>query len=153
MLETSWWAPGGWIVVIDALPLGSWHHEHERSTTHRRAPTDYDADHVLLSVVRWVNGEVQIRLDCGPVFDYGRVPARWEYTGAGYREAVARGEGSDPELRLTTDLSVGFQGSRAIARTLVKQGERRFVALSWSEHVPPRTSEEAWSRMVWTCRH
>jgi hypothetical protein len=40
VLKTNWCAPGGWIVVIDALLMGPWHHEHERSTTHRRAPTD-----------------------------------------------------------------------------------------------------------------
>ncbi len=57
--------------------------------THRRAPTDYDADHVLLRMVRCVHGEVQLTLDCEPVFDYGRAAAHWEYTGAGYRHGVA----------------------------------------------------------------
>jgi alpha,alpha-trehalase len=128
VLETSWWSPEGWTVVIDALPLGSWHHEHERSTTHRRAPTDYDADHVLLSLVRCVNGEVQIRLDCGPVFDYGRVRARWEYTGAGYREAVAQRRRIRSGAAAHDGAERRLRGSRAIARTLVKQGERRFVA-------------------------
>ena len=66
---------GGWIVVRDVLLIGPWHHEHDRSKTHRRSPTDYDADHVLLRMVRCVNGEVQVNLDCEPVFDYGRAPA------------------------------------------------------------------------------
>jgi len=95
ILETSWWTPGGWLIVRDALLMGSWHHETERSTSHRRAPTDYDADHVLLRVVRCVNGEVQLRMDCSPVFDYGRGPAQWEYAGTGYHEAVANGSGSN----------------------------------------------------------
>src|ERR671937_594921 len=73
VLETSWGTRGGWIIVRDALLIGPWHHEHERSHTHRRAPTDYDADHVLLRTVRCVNGEVQVQLDCEPVLDYGRV--------------------------------------------------------------------------------
>src|SRR6188472_410940 len=30
VLETSWWAPGGWIIVRDALLMGPWHHEDER---------------------------------------------------------------------------------------------------------------------------
>ena len=38
--------------------------------------------------MRCVNGEVQLSLDCEPVFDYGREPARWEYAGDGYHEAV-----------------------------------------------------------------
>ena len=65
----------------DVLLIGPWHHEDQRSGTHRRAPTDYDAEHVLLRTVRCVNGEVQVVLDCHPVFDYGRAPAAWEYTG------------------------------------------------------------------------
>jgi GH15 family glucan-1,4-alpha-glucosidase len=153
VLETSWWAPGGWLVVTDALLMGPWHHETERSATHRRAPTDYDADHVLLRMVRCVNGAVQVRLDCTPVFDYGRKQARWEYVGDGYHEALAAAPEIDRPLRLTTDLAVGFEGPQATARTLLKEGETRFVALSWSEHAPPRTAQEAAARLRWTCHH
>ena len=153
VLETSWWTPGGWLVVRDALLMGPWHHETERSTTHRRAPTDYDADHVLLRIVRCVNGEVQLRMDCAPMFDYARAPARWEYSGPGYHDAVATGEGSDVQLRLTSDLNIGFEGDLATSRTLLTQGDWRFVALSWSEHAPPRTVEEARTRMTWTAHH
>ncbi|MFG1999673.1 glycoside hydrolase family 15 protein [Spirillospora sp. NPDC048911] len=151
VMETTWWTHGGWLVVTDALLMGPWHHETERSHTHRRAPTDYDADHVLLRMVRCVNGQVQVRLDCMPNFDYGRAPARWEHTGAGYHEAVARGNGVS--LRLTTDMNVGFEGSLATSRTLLKQGEARYVALSWSEHEPPHTYEDAHERLVWTVHH
>ena len=89
VVETSWWTPGGWLVVTDALLMGPWHHEDERSNTHRRAPTDYDAAHVLLRVLRCVNGKVQVDMDCTPAFDYGRVPPRWSYPGDGYHEAIA----------------------------------------------------------------
>ena len=136
VMETTWWTPGGWLVVTDALLMGPWHHETERSHTHRRAPTDYDADHVLLRMVRCVNGQVQVRLDCMPVFDYGRAPARWEHTGDGLPRGASRAATAST-LRLTTDMNVGFEGSLATARTLLKQGETRFVALSWSEHAPP----------------
>src|SRR6266705_405780 len=118
VLETSWWTPGGWLVVTDALLMGPWHHDHERSGTHRRAPTDYEADRVLLRLIRCVNGQVQVRMDCNPVFDYGRHPAQWEYVGEGYREALASAEGAERSLRLTTDLNVGFEGPLATARTL-----------------------------------
>ena len=73
VLETTWWTPGGWLVVTDALLMGPWHHDHERSGTHRRAPTDYEADRVLLRLIRCVNGQVQVGMDCNPVFDYGRL--------------------------------------------------------------------------------
>ena len=153
VLETSWWIPGGWLVVTDALLIGPWHHDHERSATHRRAPTDYDADPVLLRLLRCVNGQVQVRMSCHPVFDYGRRPARWEYAGEGYCEALASAEGAERPLRLTTDLNVGFEGPLAIARTLLKEGQACFVALSWSEHAPPRTLEEADARLTWTAHH
>jgi alpha,alpha-trehalase len=153
VLETSWGTRGGWIIVRDLLLIGPWHHEEERAYTRRRSPTDYDADHVLLRLVRCVNGEVQVNLDCEPRFDYGRSPARWEYDGTGYHEAVATCTAVDTTLRLTTSMRVGFEGPRATARTLMKEGQTLFVALAWSEHPAPKTYEEAYSRHVWTAHH
>jgi GH15 family glucan-1,4-alpha-glucosidase len=153
VLETSWGSGSGWIIVRDVLLIGRWHHEHDRSHTHRRAPTDYDADHVLLRTVRCVNGEVQLLLDCEPKFDYGRDPANWEYSGDGYNQGVARSKDGSVELKLTTDLRLGFEGSRATARHMMKEGETIYAALSWSEHAPPQEIEEAYERMVWTAHH
>ncbi len=153
VLETSWGTGSGWIIVRDVLLIGQWHHEHERSHTHRRAPTDYDADHVLLRTVRCVNGEVQLLLDCEPKFDYGRDPAHWEYSGDGYFEGLARSSDGSVELKLTTDLRLGFEGSRAVGRHLMKEGEMVFCALSWSEHAPPHNVSEAYKRLVWTAHH
>jgi GH15 family glucan-1,4-alpha-glucosidase len=153
VLETSWGTRGGWIIVRDVLLIGPWHHEADRSKTHRRSPTDYDADHVLLRCVRCVNGEVQVLLDCEPVFDYGRTAAHWEYAGAGYHHATATAEGQEVELALTTDMNVGFEGARATARTLMKDGDTAFVALSWSDHPAPQDYDEAYSRLVWTAHH
>jgi GH15 family glucan-1,4-alpha-glucosidase len=91
--------------------------------------------------------------DCEPAFDYGRRRARWEYTDMGYHQGVARADIADLELRLTTDMRIGFEGPRATARTLLKEGDTRFCALSWSQHPPPRTYEEAYRRLVWTAHH
>jgi GH15 family glucan-1,4-alpha-glucosidase len=153
VLETSWGTPTGWIIVRDVLLIGPWHHESELSKTHRRAPTDYDADHVLLRTVRCVTGEVQVTLDCEPVFDYGRRTARWSYTDRGYHQGVARADGVDLQLRLTTDMRIGFEGGRATARTLLKEGDTRFCALTWTEHEPPYTWEQAYQRLTWTAHH
>jgi GH15 family glucan-1,4-alpha-glucosidase len=153
VLETSWGTPTGWVIVRDVLLIGPWYQEEQRSRTQRRAPTDYEADHVLLRTLRCVNGEVQVVLDCEPAFDYGRRRAHWEYGAAGYHEAVAGADGVDLRLRLTTDMRVGFESSRATARTLLKQGDLRFCALSWGEHEPPRTYDEAYERLVWTAHH
>ncbi len=86
VLETSWATPTGWLVVRDALIMGPWHHENELSHTHRRTPTDYDADHVLLRTIRCVTGEVQVTFECEPVFDYGRYQGTWSYTDRGYAQ-------------------------------------------------------------------
>ena len=48
VLETTWGTRQGWLIVRDVLCIGPWHHDSDRSNTHRRAPTDDDADHVLL---------------------------------------------------------------------------------------------------------
>jgi GH15 family glucan-1,4-alpha-glucosidase len=108
---------------------------------------------VLLRTVRCVNGDVQVVLDCQPVFDYGRKAARWRYTEPGYHEGVATCEGSNIQLGLKTDLRLGFEGSRATARHLMKEGEQLYCALYWSEHPPPQDYDEAYRRLVWTAHH
>ena len=156
VLETSWGTPQGWVVIRDVLLMGPWRHDEERAGEHRRAPTDYDAEHILLRSVRCVNGEVQLALDCEPVFDYGRKLGVWEYTEEGYRQGICRPQPADASgiaLTLTSDMNIGFEGPRAIARTLIKAGESRFCALSWSGVAPPRTHEDAYERLVWTAHH
>jgi GH15 family glucan-1,4-alpha-glucosidase len=153
VLETSWGTKGGWIVVRDVLLIGPWRHDRERSHTHRRAPTDYDAEHVLVRTVRCVNGEVQIVVDCEPAFDYGRIHADWAYSGGGYHEVVANCPGMDYALTLRSDLNFGIEGPRATARHLMKEGEQIFCALSWAEHSLPENFEEAYSKLVWTAHH
>jgi alpha,alpha-trehalase len=150
VLETTWGTRLGWLIVRDVLLVGAWHDTEERSGTHRRAPTDYDADHVLLRTIRCVNGSVEVVLECDPIFDYGRKYAEWEYTGEGYTEAVASAEGWPTKLTLNTDLRLGFEGSRARARTTMRDGDYRFVSLAFSEHAGPRSYEEAYERLVQT---
>ncbi|MEA2428141.1 MAG: alpha,alpha-trehalase [Thermoleophilaceae bacterium] len=147
VLETTWMTRMGWLVVRDALTVGPWHDEDERSTTHRRAPTDSDAEHVLVRTVECVQGVVELTLECDPAFDYARKGASWEYTGQAYNEAVATAPGCDTKLMLTTDLRVGFEGRRARARTTLREGETAYAALSWSEHSAPATYEEARRRL------
>src|SRR5436190_19229292 len=153
VLETSWGTRTGWVIVRDALLIGPWHRMSSRSKTYRRTPTDYDAEHVLVRIVRCVNGEVQLNLDCEPVFDYGRARGTWTYTSDGYTQGVCRAPGGDVELTLTASSNLGFEGPRALARTLVKEGDTLFFALSWSELEPPVSYDEAYRRLVWTAHH
>ncbi len=152
VLETSWGCPEGWIIVRDVLLVGPWHQEGLAGHPNRRTPTDYEAEHILVRTVRCVNGAVQLTLDCEPAFDYGRQRATWRYTDRGYYQGMATVNGA-AQLTLTTDIRLGFEGPRASARTLIKQGETRFCAVSWGDHPPPLTYEDAYQRLVWTAHH
>jgi alpha,alpha-trehalase len=150
VLETTWGTRTGWIIVRDVLLIGPWHHDQDRSNSHRRSPTDTDADHVLLRTLRCVNGRVEMHMECEPKPDYGRKAVAWEYDGPGYGSAVGTIEGEDTRLRLTTDMRVGFEGGRARARTTLRDGDTAFVALAWTEHLGPATYDEAYHRLVFT---
>jgi GH15 family glucan-1,4-alpha-glucosidase len=150
VLETTWGTKTGWVIIRDLLVMGPWHDDTQRSSTHRRAPTDWDAEHILLRTLRCVNGSVEIHLECEPVYEYGAEPVRWEYCGDGYHDGLARAEGSDLELRLTTDLRLGFEDGRARARTTMHEGDFAYAALSWGSLVNPKTYEEAYEKVVRT---
>jgi len=159
VIETTWRTRTGWLIVRDALCIGPWYHGQRRSGTHRRPPTDYEAEHILLRTAKCVVGSVELSLDCHPVFDYGRTAANWEYSSPGYGEAIATGGPNDIPLRLVTDLRVGFEGPGAHATTTLRQGERAYAALAWprsqystgkqfwDEHPPPASADEAFQRV------
>jgi len=150
IMETTWQTPTGWLIVRDALVMGPWHDLEARSRTHRRTPTDWDAEHILLRTVRCVSGTVELVMNCEPNFDYGRINAAWEYSGDGYGEVAARAR-TDPDdhptLLLTTNLRIGLEGREARARTRLKDGDDAFVALSWSKHPAPQTYADAANKM------
>jgi GH15 family glucan-1,4-alpha-glucosidase len=152
VLETSWDCGQGWIIVRDCLVMGPWQHEHPDGSRHIRPPTDYDAEHMLLRTVRCVDGQTQLTLDCQPVFDYGRQRARWRHTDRGYCQATIEPPGADLTLTLTSDIRLGLEKSGARARTLLKEGDTRFCALSWGGQ-PPTSYQDAYARLVWTAHH
>jgi alpha,alpha-trehalase len=147
VLETTWQTRAGWIVVRDALLVGPWYDDTQRAVDYQRPPGDHEAEHILLRTIRCVNGHVELVLNCDPMPDYGRGAVVWEYEGEGYNRAVAHMEGSYLTLRLTSDLRMGFEGRRAHASTTVREGDERFVALSWSDHEAPQTYADAADRM------
>jgi GH15 family glucan-1,4-alpha-glucosidase len=147
MLETTWQTQTGWIIVRDTMLMGPWHNLSERSKTHRRSPTDYDAEHCLLRTVKCVSGSVDLSMTCDPVFDYGRIEPDWAYEGDGYGCVVASGDGTDLKLRISTDLRPGIERRGLNARTRMVEGDAHFVALSWSPLPPPVSMDEAIERM------
>ena len=152
VLETSWETRMGWVIVRDALSIGPWHHRDERSGRHRRSPTDHEADHVMLRLIECVQGSAEIKLECEPAFDYGGLAAEWSYAGPAYNEATASSEGMDLELRLASDLRLGFEGPRARARTMLHEGDVAYAALGWSKHPLPASYEEATAWLARTGR-
>src|SRR5918996_3828520 len=62
VLETTWQTASGWVIVRDALLIGPWYHERERSQLQRRPPTDYEAEGILLRTVECITGTVDLYL-------------------------------------------------------------------------------------------
>jgi GH15 family glucan-1,4-alpha-glucosidase len=153
VVETSWETRMGWVIIRDVLCIGPWHHEQERSDNHRRSPTDYEAEHVLVRTAKCVQGSAEIHLDCEPAFDYGGLEAEWRYTESGYHTAAARSEGMEIELRLVTDMRLGLEGPRAKARTILREGDVAFAALGWSDYPLPQTYDEASDRLERTAHY
>jgi GH15 family glucan-1,4-alpha-glucosidase len=153
VLETVWDCGEGWLIVRDCLLMGPWRHQYPHRAAHRRPPTDYDAEHTLLRTVRCTIGSVQLVMDCHPAFDYGRRREEWNYTDRGFHQVTARPAGLDTELTLTSDIRIGIEGPSAQARTLLREGDNRFCALSWGGGPPPEDFQEANQRLLWTAHH
>ena len=151
VLETTWHTPTGWLVVHDCLVMAPWR-DGPRAPRYRRAPADVTGQAVLLRTATCVDGDVNLLVNCLPLFDYGREVAAWGYDGDGYGAATTRSEALDLELRLTTNLRLGLTGARAYARTTLAAGEGAFVALTWRERAPTEL-EDAYRLGDATARH
>jgi GH15 family glucan-1,4-alpha-glucosidase len=66
---------------------------------------------------------------------------------------VARDDANDLALTLTSDIRFGLEGPSARGRTLLREGDTRFCALSWGSRTPPESYEDAYQRLVWTAHH
>src|SRR5262249_52793523 len=110
-------------------------------TPHTRPPTDEDASHVLVRTVSCIEGDVEVELVCEPAFDYGRAPAEWSLNDDRHS---ADASGASQTVRLTTDMLLGIEHTRARARHTLREGESVFCALSWASSLTgPTTFQEA----------
>ena len=132
VLVTTWKTPSGWVVVRDALTMGTRQGE-DNVTPHTRPPADDDADHMLVRTAVCLDGQVEIELVCEPIFDYGQIPATWSL--ADGDDGVADATGGDQMFRLKTDLSLGIEGDRVRARHVLNAGDRAYCALSWAHEL------------------
>ena len=150
ILATTWNAPGGWVVVREALTMGPREGEDE-VTPHTRPPADDDADHTLVRVVECIDGAVEVELVCEPVLDYGRTAASW--TLADGDRHIADAAGAETTIRLHTDMALGIEGGRVRARHVLGAGDRVYCALSWAEGLTtPANVDEACARLDATTR-
>jgi GH15 family glucan-1,4-alpha-glucosidase len=153
VLETTWMTPTGWLVVRDALTIGDWHETATVAGRHMRPPTDQDADHLLVRTVECVQGEVPLELICSPRFNYGRTVAVWSAPDEGSGFVLDATDGATT-VRLFSDLRMGVEGYTAHARHTMREGERRFCALSWTEQLGgPRTFDEAQAHVLRTAHY
>jgi GH15 family glucan-1,4-alpha-glucosidase len=149
-LLSTWTTPTGWVIVRDALTIGP-RRGVDTVTPHTRPPTDEDAEHLLVRVAMCLEGEVEVELTCEPVFDYGRVPARWAVSQEGHR---ADASGAGLTIRLQSDMAVGVEGDWVRARHVLCQGEQVFCALSWAEELAaPADIDDANARLATTARY
>jgi len=150
ILTTTWNAPGGWVVVRDALTMGPRQGEDE-VTPHTRPPADDDADHTLVRTAVCIEGEVEVELVCEPVFDYGRTTAAWTLVDGSRHTGDASGAGQT--IRLQTDMELGIEGDRVRARHVLRPGDQVFCALSWAAGLAvPHDVDEASERLAATTR-
>jgi alpha,alpha-trehalase len=131
VLETTWSTPTGWLVVRDGLAMGPWHGR-ERVEGRRRPPGDFTGRGMLVRTATCISGQVDLMLDCMPLFDYGRDAGTWSYRGAGYDVASCVAS-EQPELILSSSLNLGLGGARATARTALSAGETAYAVLSWQD--------------------
>ena len=150
VVTTTWHTPGGWLQVHDALTMGP-RTGPDHVTPHTRPPADDDAEHILVRLVECLDGSVEVELVCEPAFDYGREPARWSLVDEDGHRAEATGAGQ--KFQLSTDMSIGLEGSSARARHTLSAGEKAYCALSWAEDfAAPTDVDDASERIDRTVR-
>jgi GH15 family glucan-1,4-alpha-glucosidase len=131
-LETTWHTPTGWMTVKDLLVVGPV--AEERREGYRRSPGDAVAQRMLLRIATCFDGQVELEVNCLPLFDYGRNQGTWEFEGAGYDRTTITED--DVTLTMGGSVRLGLVGPRCYGRTTLQAGESAFVALGWGGEVP-----------------
>ena len=103
VLETTWHAPGGWLVVHDLLVMGRAGPQRRREN-YQRPPSDFGATGVLLRTATCISGQVEVMVDCAPQFGYGTVEGTWSYLDDGYERMTVAPEGGDLRLEVKTQV-------------------------------------------------
>jgi GH15 family glucan-1,4-alpha-glucosidase len=136
-LETTWHTPTGWLTVRDLLVIGPV--AEARREGYRRSPGDTIAQRLLLRIATCFDGQVELEVNCLPLFDYGRAQGTWSAEGTGYDRAVITS--GDLTLTMGGSVRLGLIGPRCYSRTTLKQGASTFVAMGWGGELPADLGE------------
>jgi GH15 family glucan-1,4-alpha-glucosidase len=142
VLETTWQTPTGWMVVQDFLAMGPVQHEGRRPDYHR-APADFGAVGALIRIATCISGRVEVAVNCGPQFDYGRTGGKWSYKGDSYDAMTLTPAEGDLRLDVSGTVPLGVLGARCYGRTTLAAGQSAYVALSWGDGQVPASQDEA----------
>ena len=77
-----------------------------------------------------IDGEVEVVMNCLPLFDYARAIGSWSYSGDGYGQRAS----SRPRARwrcVSPAFQLGLAGARRTATRGLGEGASAFAALSW----------------------
>jgi GH15 family glucan-1,4-alpha-glucosidase len=150
ILETTWMAGSGWLVVRDALAIGAWGGETTEHDIHLRPPSDHDAEHLLVRTAECIAGAVELELICQPRFDYGRVPADWSVVDGTTR--AAQTQNGDIVLRLAAGSDLELDGESTRSSAKLAEGETFCCALSWGGELDGISVEAADHWLATTAR-
>ena len=139
IIETTWAAPTGWLVVRDALTMGLW-----QEGPGAGKPTGLESDFCLVRTATCIDGTVDVRLECVPAFGYATVEAEWAGGVLGGAAIEADGVG----IELTSDFDLALNGPHLGGTVALREDETCFAALTWSsEFGGPRSAPEAEERI------
>jgi GH15 family glucan-1,4-alpha-glucosidase len=142
VLETTWQTPTGWMVVKDFLAMGPVQHEGRRPDYHR-APADFGAVGALVRIATCISGRVEVAVNCGPLFNYGRIGGTWSYQGDSYDAMTITAAEGDMQLGVSGTVPLGVLGARCYGRTTLTPGQSAYVTLSWGEGQVPADLDAA----------
>jgi GH15 family glucan-1,4-alpha-glucosidase len=130
------------MVVQDFLAMGPVQHEGRRPDYHR-APADFGAVGALVRIATCISGRVEVAVNCGPQFDYGRTGGAWSYQGDSYDAMTLTPAEGDMQLEVSGTIPLGVLGARCYGRTTLTEGQSAYVALSWGDAQVPASQDEA----------
>ena len=140
IIETTWAAPNGWLVVRDALTMGLW----QENPEDEHPPTGLESDMCLVRTATCIDGHVDVGIECLPRFGYGAADGHWEGGELGGARAVSDGLA----VELTSDFDLEIDGPNLSGTVSLREDETCFAALCWSdEYGGPRSAPDAAERL------